>query len=208
MISIISLVCTLAIAGLSSAAPAAGITPPQGFNITSLGLLGSGCPAGTATYVLSPDNTAVTVLFSNYIASTGPTTPITENRKNCQLALGVHIPQGFSFSINSVDYRGYYQLDNKVTAAQAATYYFAGSVKQSTARSNLKGPITGKDYLFHDEFDLATLVESPCGANTVWNINSQIQVNNGQNPSGSGSINTDSVDAKFIQIYSFQWIKC
>jgi hypothetical protein len=40
------------------------------------------------------------------------------------------------------------------------------------------------------------------------NINTALLVNNDGNPSGSGFITDDSVDAHFHQVYGFQWSKC
>jgi len=73
---------------------------------TSLGLNGSGCPPGSAFYLLngmtrrfilsitttlsSPAaRTAVTVTYSKFYAETGPNFPISSNRKYCQLTFGV-----------------------------------------------------------------------------------------------------------------------
>jgi len=73
---------------------------------TSLGLNGSGCPPGSAFYLLNgmarrfilyvnttlsstAARTAVTVTFSKYFAEAGPNISITSNRRNCQLTLGV-----------------------------------------------------------------------------------------------------------------------
>ncbi|KAG8834900.1 hypothetical protein FRC17_006447 [Serendipita sp. 399] len=123
------------------------VPPPSGFNITSIGVNGSGCPKGTTYYVLSEDRTAVTVTFSNYYASAGPGIKVTENRKNCEVSLGVRVPKGFFFGIATVDYRGFYQLDAKVTATQRAVYHFQGQLKEAVARSTLTGPIAGQDYL-------------------------------------------------------------
>ncbi|KAF9041612.1 hypothetical protein BJ165DRAFT_1595978 [Panaeolus papilionaceus] len=189
-------------------ASAQAVTPPPGFNITSLGVNGSGCPPGSTYHILSQDRSSVTVTFSQFWAETGPNIPISSNRKNCQLTFGVKIPQGFSFGVATVDYRGYYQLDSKVTAAQQSIYYFQGKLEQATARSNLVGPVTGKDYTYRDQFDLATTVLSPCGATTVLNVQSDLRVNNAANTKGSGYIATDSIDTNLKQTFNFQWLKC
>ncbi|EEB89876.1 hypothetical protein MPER_11981, partial [Moniliophthora perniciosa FA553] len=106
-------------------------------------------------------HTAVTITFSAFEASAGPDISITENRKNCQVSLNVHVPQGFSFAIVDVDYRGFYQLDDKVKGLHDAVYYFQGQLVQSEATSTLVGPIAGKNYVYRDEFNLTPTIYSP-----------------------------------------------
>ncbi|KAK1218370.1 hypothetical protein PQX77_018932 [Marasmius sp. AFHP31] len=183
-------------------------TGPPNFNITSLGLNGSGCPPGSAYYILNNEHTAVTITFSAFEASAGPDIAITEARKNCQVSLNVHVPQGFSFAIVDVDYRGFYQLDSKVKANHDATYYFQGQLVQSEATSTLVGPVDGKNYVFRDEFNLTPTIYSPCGEDTVLNINSQVRVDNTQNKKGYGFVTDDSIDASITQTFNFQWLTC
>ena len=54
---------------------------------------------------------------------------------------------------------------------------------------------------YRDSFDLASTVIAPCGANTVLNIVSSLQVSNSANKSGSGYIATDSVDTTLKQTF-------
>jgi hypothetical protein len=198
-------VCFSAVAASLSAQAPNGLPDPvpAGFNITSLSINGSGCPPGTANYTLSGDGSAINMTFSKYFAQAGPGIPISMNRRNCQLTLGVSIPPGFSFGISSIDYHGYNQLDNEVTVDQGAIYYFQGERKQGTARSTLTGPIIGTNYTRSDSFDLVSTVSSPCGGDVVLNIGTDVRTNNANNRAGRGYISTDS-----IFDIAFQWQKC
>src|ERR1044072_8402534 len=58
---------------------------------------GSGCPAGTATASAdaASDNTSFTVHYTNFTAKAGGGASALEARKNCQINVLVHVPQGF-----------------------------------------------------------------------------------------------------------------
>lgn len=140
------------------------------------------------------------------VASIGPGTLPTDHRKNCQINLDIHYPQGFQYSLFSADYRGYESLDPGVTGQQVATYYFSGEQAQATASTTFTGPSDG-DYLLSDNFVTQSVVWSPCGAGIPLNINSQIRLAS-TSASAQGLLTTDSTDFKVSQIYHIQWRTC
>ncbi len=77
---------------------------------------GTGCPAGTASTVLSPDRKSLSILFDNCYVEAGGSTNRSLSRKACSLAIPVHIPQGLSISILAIDYRGYNSIPAGATS--------------------------------------------------------------------------------------------
>jgi hypothetical protein len=178
---------------------------PNEVYVQSISYGGTGCQQGSVGNSFSNDRKSFTLIFDSYIASSGPSVPVTENRKNCQMNVNMHIPQGFSYSIAQFDYRGYVQLPKGVSAEQKSIYYFQGETEQASAASRFVGPVA-KDYLVSDRLGLPAVVWMPCGRTVPVNINSQVRL------LGAGSaqaqITTDSIDGKVKHILGFQWLQC
>lgn len=170
---------------------------------------GSGCPGeSSASINISSDRKAVTILLDQYIAEIGPGLPLSGARKNCQINLNMHYPQGFQYSVLSSDYRGYIRLDRGVSATQRANYYFSGeSSGDAATQTTLNGPID-QNYLISDDIPFTSTVWAPCGRVAALNINSEVRVNNSGNRQGAGIITTDSVDLKVEYIVGVQWRRC
>src|SRR3954467_11503208 len=69
---------------------------------------GSGCPGGSASVALSPDQKAISILFDQYVVEAGGAKSFA--RKNCNIAIPVHVPSGYSVAVMAIDYRGFVQL--------------------------------------------------------------------------------------------------
>ncbi|KAJ3217257.1 hypothetical protein HK099_005538 [Clydaea vesicula] len=195
------------VAALTSAAtvPTSGGPPKDLVKIGSLTYAGSGCPSGSLAPELDADANAFTLYFDSFVASTGPGIPITENRKNCQINLGLNVPQGWQYSFATIDYKGYLNLDDGVKAQKTAALYFQGEVNQSKKVTTFTSKNNGNFYI-RDNFPVETVVWSPCGGQKNINIATSVRLNG---PSHlSGTIGIDSIDTKFTQIYSLQWKQC
>jgi len=191
-----------------SSSPVFDDPPPDKIVINVATVNGSGCPQGTTAVAVSEDNTAFTVTYSAYLAQVGGNSDPTAFRKNCQLNLVVHVPQGFTYAIASVDYRGFASLQRGASGAQKASYYFQGS--SSTASKN--HPFTGPyddNWQATDSTDWAQLVWAPCGVQRNFNINTELRVAAGTSSSSAVSFMTmDSTDGDISTVYHMAWKEC
>ncbi|MCF3131310.1 DUF4360 domain-containing protein [Streptomyces olivochromogenes] len=192
----------------SSSSPVIDNPPPDKIVIDVATVNGSGCPAGTAAVAVSPDNTAFTVTYSDYLAQAGGNSDPTAFRKNCQLNLIVHVPQGFTYAIASADYRGFASLQSGASSTQRASYYFQGSPNTASKTHPFSGPYND-DWQATDSTDWAQLVWSPCGVLRNFNINTELRVNAGTSAPGKVSFMTmDSTDGDISTVYHLAWKQC
>lgn len=180
---------------------------PEYVRVRSLSYAGTGCPAGTVASNVSPDNQALTLLFDSYFAEVGPGLPLSAGRKNCQVVVSLDFPPGWSYTLATVDYRGFLSLDAGVTATQSSSYYFQGGFGTGTLSTTVAGPVA-RDYQIRDVLGLSAQVWSPCGANRALNINTQVRADNSRNRNGRGLITKDSIDLTLKQIYGITWRRC
>ena len=183
--------------------------PPDRIIIDVVTVNGSGCRPGSAAVAVSPDNTAFTVTYSEYTAQVGVGSKPTDFRKNCQLNLRVHVPQGFTYAIAQADYRGFAHLVRGATAQQRANYYFQGHSQTVYTTHPYRGPISD-DWQATDTVDVEALVFHPCGEQRLFNINTELRVNKGtSDPNTTTSfITMDSTDGAINTIYHFAWKRC
>jgi hypothetical protein len=203
---------SLVFGALLSSAPADAtmpISPPPDHVVVDLVTVnGSGCPDGTTAVALSADATAFTVTYSAYLAQAGPRANPTDFRKNCQLGMRVHVPQGFTYAVTKADYRGYASLARGATAIEQANYYFQGATPTARSRQQFAGPYDS-DWQRTDSVGLAALAWAPCGASRDLNINTELRVSRGSSAASTTNlISMDSTDTSISTLYHLAWKRC
>jgi hypothetical protein len=170
---------------------------------------GSGCAAGTATVKSAADNTSFSVAYANYVAKVGVGAAPTDLRKNCQLSLLVHVPQGFTYAIARADYSGTAQLAAGATGLQRATYYLQGSPADTYSDHTFHGPLSGR-WQATDSTATTDLVYAPCGTSRILNVNTELRVDEGTSDplTTSSSLSMKSTSGSVNTIYRFAWKQC
>lgn len=165
---------------------------------------GTGCPVGTVSATLSPDAKSLSLLFDQYQVSVGGTTGKSFDRKSCNIAIPVHVPQGLSVSILKIDYRGFNRLPQSASSQFNVEYFFAGTRGPSFQRS-FRG-VLEEDYLINNELLAQAVVWSGCGADVNLRTNSSMRVSTVSNREAMSSIDSQDVNASIV--YHLQWRKC
>ncbi len=166
---------------------------------------GNGCPGGSASAVLSPDSAELSILFDQFMAEAGGTTGKRIDRKSCNLAIPVRVPQGYSVAILKVDYRGFASVPAGGLGRLESEYFWAGARGPRVTR-DARGPFNSS-YFVSDELIATTLVWSGCGAEVNLRINSSMMAQtNNRNEQTLATV--DSVDVSSGLIYHLSWRRC
>jgi hypothetical protein len=189
---------------VSACATLAQAQNPNDIYLGEPGYGGTGCPAGSVSATLSPDAKSLSLLFDQYIVEAGGDTGKSFDRKSCNIAIPVHVPQGLAISIIAIDYRGYNNLPQGATTDFNVEYFFAGT-RGPTFRKTFRG-VLDEDYLIRNELTARSLVWSACGADVNLRTNSSIRVSTRNNRQALATVDSEDVSAAII--YQLQWRRC
>jgi hypothetical protein len=165
---------------------------------------GNGCPAGSASATLGTDGKTLSILFDQFMVEAGGANP-NLSRKSCNITVPIRIPQGFSVSVISVDYRGYVSLPTSAQARLSAEYFFAGS--NALRYEKVFNGRSDTDYLFTNKMAIEAVVWSACGASPNLRVNAAMLVKS--NRYGDEALATvDSADLSAGLVYQLQWKRC
>ncbi|GBG66764.1 hypothetical protein CBR_g68750 [Chara braunii] len=175
---------------------------PGTVKIETFSYAGDGCPPCSAEGAVSDDGPALTVMFSQYTASTDAGS--SGLRKACMVTAVLSYPLGFRFHLVDVTMRGYAKMDAGVTGTIQTSYHISGVSGTTRAKRVITGAFDD-NFEFTDSF--AAAVYSEC--NTVRNLNlvSEVRVNPG-NPPASGLLTMDSQDLRLTQVFALAWESC
>jgi hypothetical protein len=187
----------------------------MGASIGTPAVGGSGCPANRVSAALSPDGSALSVLFDDYTVTADGSNLV--DYKDCNMAIPVHVPYGYSVSFARVDYRGFNFLPYGTEAELSIEYFFAGS---STVpyiqhfRHDASGDASG-NFLLQDTIDSTNVTWSRCGTSDVTlRINNSLKVTtNVLGEQASSTIDTidvslDNPEGRKGLVFYLQWNPC
>lgn len=200
------LVTCLGVASMTAFANSNAPHPDEVYIVNAVNS-GNGCPAGTMAYNVSADAKAITLMFSDFVASAqgGPWGGSTRTQRHCRADINLRVPQGYSYALFNVDFRGYVQLSNRnASATQTANYSF-GSRALEIGRVEYTGPLN-QDYVTSRQIGLESLVWSPCGEHKTLTINTEVFAT--ARSLAQALISVDSIDGQVSQTYGLKWRTC
>lgn len=197
---------------VSMGAQAQSVPPPGQVTVSNVIWGGSGCTQENASVQVTPDKTQFTVLFDSYVAEkVAGGTPLV--RQNCTVQAILNVPSGYSYSLVSVEYSGYYYLESGVSAVQKSEYKFVDPTVSfnptATFQSTFNGP-ADESYFYTDRIGVIGNVWSPCKVLRPLRIATELRVTGPKTKYGYISLDqlSGGIDTKYHHSYYIQWKKC
>ncbi len=166
---------------------------------------GTGCPGGSASTNLSPDGSALSILFDSYVVESGGNTGKRLDRKSCNVSIPVQVPNGYSVAVFQVDYRGFTSIPRGGRAQLDAEYFWAGVRGPRITRAFTSS--ISDVYTVTDNLIASTLVWSQCGASVNLRANTSMMVTTNSR-SEQALATVDSADVTSGLIYHLQFRRC
>ena len=174
--------------------------------IQSTAYAGNGCPSGSADVVISPDKASVSFLFDEYIAEAGGQGQRTFDRKKCDIALGLSIPNGISVSLVDADYRGFHDLPRGSKATFSREYFFVG--KQGPKLNKTWYGSRSNDFTVTDNLAVMANVWSKCGADVILRSKSAATVKTQRGREALMMVDSIDMKSKTLFRYNFRYRAC
>lgn len=170
---------------------------------------GSGCPQGTVSAVISPDQRTLSVLFDNYIARAA--LGRTRHAVDCAINIPFDVPPGYRVQVVKMDYRGFTSVPAGARSTFGAGYRFLeinGQPVDEKRVMRAKVFVGPREENFTISSDIRGAHWSPCGQRFTLQTESRILAQT--NTAGQEVLTTvDSLDAVAQPaVYYLRWQRC
>ncbi len=186
---------------------AAAVAPAQAADISlgDPGYGGNGCPGGTVSATLSPDSKSLSLIFDEFVTEAGGQSGKRLDRKSCNIAVPVRVPQGFSVSVFQIDYRGFVSQPRGARSTFNVEYFFAGS--RGPRYTKAFNGAMDRDYLLRNQLLATANVWSRCGADVNLRVNASMRTQTNRRRAETLAT-VDSADLNAGIVYHLQWRSC
>jgi hypothetical protein len=151
--------------------------PPGSVAMEIVIVAGNGCPRGSASVAVAPDNTAFALDYGQVLVEVGASGP-SQARKSCHLTLDIHHPRGYQYAVNRAEYAGYAALARGSTALLQTTFFATGFWPHPTLTRRFEGPLDS-DWQVVEEVPVDGLAWSRCDSVQPVSLRISLQVNRG-----------------------------
>jgi hypothetical protein len=131
----------------------------------------NGCPKGSYSIVLSPDGSALSLLFDQFTIESSLISDGEIQRKVCRISSPLNLPANHSIGVYKVDYRGFAKLGAKQQAELDVQYFLGPHDKEHgrVFKRKIKGPKEG-DYLFSETIGAGQMKQAGCGVAAMLDV--------------------------------------
>lgn len=199
---------TLSLFGMTSLANAQAPHPSE-VEIKNIRVNGSGCPAGTATALVTNSNPGgpadyFQVTYDEFIVEKGPDA-YESFRKFCNIAVDIKYPQGWSFSLFNMEMDGYVDIGKGAVGELKTSYRFPFVTGTKTFRKKFKGPFEG-DYSEGQDLGIFTAIRSKCGRTIPLNIKTTLWIKGSRK--NNSMMTVDIQSGVITQLFGLKWKRC
>lgn len=174
---------------------------------------GTGCPAGSVSVSLSPDQKTLSLLFDQYVIRAGGDTGAARGLGQCQVRMPFNVPDGYQVQVVKIDYRGFafvprngqVRVQANLGHEERTVRRGLGGMKRLRRGFELRGPAD-------ENFILSSVIQgpswSPCGQSFTLVSDSSVQAaSNPQLEEVFSALDSADAVAEPLRI-SFRWKRC
>jgi len=164
---------------------------------------GNGCPKNSSSIKLNNNKDEIHIRFSDFYVVADEQRSI--DRKSCNMAIPLHIPEGYSVAVVEANYHGFLSIPENSSLDLNTEYFFVGEESAKQSRQVI-GEAFG-DFQLTDAVLMENEVWSKCGEDTIMRINTSMLLKN-RNKNELAIAVIDSADINSGIIYQIKTRKC